>query len=109
MEKREGQTYRVESIMSEKRFKLDYVQSTWWRITDNITGKVIEYQEKEVVELLNEQQDTISQLKEENEQLRTQLLICQQSKNDGGFQVWEVPPIPKGMRITTKTTGEKDE
>ena len=49
----------------------------------------------ETTERLNEQQATI-------EQLRTQLLICQQSKSDDGrFQVWEVPPIPKGMRITT--------
>ena len=53
---------------------------------------------------LNEQQATI-------EQLRTQLTICQQSKNDDGrIKVWQVPPIPKGMRITTSTSsGEKDE
>lgn len=49
------------------------------------------------------------QLRKENEQLRTQLLICQQSKNDNGrFQVWEVPPNPKGIRITT-SNGEKYE
>lgn len=63
-------------------------------------------------EQLGEQQATISQLKEENEQLRTQLLICQQSKSDDGrIKVWQVPPISKGMRITSFTTsdGEIDE
>ena len=59
---------------------------------------------QKVCDYLNEQQATI-------EQLRTQLIICQQSKNDDGrFKVWQVPPIPKGMRIITSTsTGEKDE
>ena len=54
----------------------------------------------------------LQKLKKENEQLRTQLLICQQSKNDDGrFQVWQVQPIKKGMRITSFTTfnGDKDE
>ena len=56
------------------------------------------------LEKIGEQQATI-------EQLRTQLTICQQSKNDDGrIQVWQVPPIPQGMRITTSTSsGEKDE
>lgn len=59
-----------------------------------------------------EVEDMLNELYEENKQLRTQLLICQQSKNDDGrFQVWQVPPIKKGMRITTFTTsnGDKDE
>lgn len=59
----------------------------------------------ECCEKLNTQQAII-------EQLRTQLLICQQSKSDDGrIKVWQVPPIPKGMKITTSTTsdGEIDE
>ena len=78
---------------------------------------------EKVVCLLNEQQSTIDEqkiaidelindykkLEKKNEQLRTQLLICQQSKNDDGrIQVWEVPPISKGMRITTFTTSDGD-
>lgn len=53
--------------MSEKRFELDYIQSTWWRITDNITGKVILNKEKEVVELLNTIHEENQELKEEKE------------------------------------------
>ena len=56
--------------------------------------------------------ETVRKLYEENEQLRTQLLVCQQSKiDDGRIKVRQVPPIPKGMRIITSTTfnGEKDE
>ena len=68
--------------------------------------------EKEVLKTLNSQSGAIlgydklvSDLRKENEQLRQQLLICQQSKNnDGQFQVWEVPPIPQGTRITFSTT-----
>lgn len=57
-----------------------------------------------------EVEDMLNELYEENKQLRTQLLICQQSKNDDGrFQVWQVPPIKKGMRITTFTTSNGDE
>ena len=52
--------------MSEKRFTLDYIQSTWWRITDNITGKSIENKERMVVDWLNS-------LNEENEQLRKRI------------------------------------
>ena len=50
-------------MMSEERFTLDYIQSTWWRIIDNITGKSIENKERMVVDWLNS-------LQEENEQLR---------------------------------------
>ena len=51
----------------------------------------------------------ISTLEKENEQLQTQLLICQQSKNDDGrIKVWQVPPIPKGKRMTFSTTKRSD-
>lgn len=54
--------------------------------------------------------ELLNSLQEENKQLRTQLLICQQSKNDDGrFKVWQIPPIPKGMKITITTSGDKDE
>ena len=76
--------------MSDKRLIVD--EDYNW--IDTKTGYCIEMED--AFELVN-------QLWEENEQLRTQLLICQQ------FKVWQVPPIPKGMRITTTTTGEKDE
>lgn len=46
------------------------------------------------------------ELQDENEQLRTQLLLCKQSK-DGRFQVWEVPPIPVGTTISFSTNGDK--
>lgn len=53
--------------------------------------------------------ELLNSLQEENKQLRTQLLICQQSKSDDGrFKVWQIPPIPKGMKITITTSGDKD-
>lgn len=52
--------------MTEERFTLDYIQSTWWRITDNSTGKSIENKERMVVDWLNS-------LNEENEQLKKEL------------------------------------
>lgn len=109
--------------MEEKRFALAYEQGNWWAVRD---GDITLWKE-EVIHLLNEQQDTIQSLKEElkleqdfasrwqkesemlakeNEQLRTQLLLCQQSK-DGRFQVWEVPPITMGRRISFSTNGDK--
>ena len=33
------------------------------------------------------------------------LIINAEKRDDGGFQVWEVPPIKHGMRITTHTSG----
>ena len=101
--------------MTEKQFEYGETDLFEW-VEDN--GEMIST--KECVNKLNEQQATINELKEElkleqdfalrwqkesemlakeNEQLRTQLLLCQQSK-DGRFQVWEEPPIPKGKRIT---------
>ena len=50
--------------------------------------------------------DEIERLTEENKRLRTQLLLCKQSK-DGRFQVWEVPPIPVGTTISFSTNGDK--
>lgn len=66
----------------------------------------------DIVDLLNglsdkidEQQATVNRLEEENKQLRTQLLLCQQSK-DGRFQVGEVPPITVGRTISFSTNGD---
>lgn len=56
--------------MSEKRFVcIDVGYGDDWYITDN--GKRLS--EMEIVDLLNEQQVTISRLEEENEQLRNEL------------------------------------
>ena len=97
--------------MGEKRFIVESVMITNDCNEDKRIVKVITDKEEiysyddlyEISDLLNEQQDTISQL-------RTQLLICQQSKKDDGrFQVWEVPPIPKGTRITFSTTTERSD
>jgi len=72
----------------------------------------------DVIDLLNEQQSIIDEQKIAIDEmiidyqlLRTQLLICQQPKSDDGqIQVWEIPPLPKGKRITfTTSDGEKDE
>ena len=66
----------------------------------------------DIVDLLNdlsdkivEQQATVNRLEVENKQLRTQLLLCQQSK-DGRFQVGEVPPITVGRTISFSTNGD---
>lgn len=76
---------------------------------DTVTGRT--FNSFGIVDCLNELETKCHKLEKENEQLRTQLLICQQSKNDDGrFQVWEVPPIPKGMRVSfTTSDGAKDE
>ena len=105
--------------MSEKRyFKVEYDEE-WYlfdsaTISEQLVKEQAEYgygvfanslSPSEIVGLLNE-------LSEENEQLRTQLLICQQSKSDDGqVKIWQVPPIKEGMRITSFTTsdGEIDE
>ena len=56
--------------MNEKRFVcIDIGYGDDWYITDN--GKRLS--EMEIVDLLNEQQATISALKEENEQLKNKL------------------------------------
>ena len=59
--------------MSEKRFELGYIQSTWWKITDTQTGNVIEHNERKVTDLLNFQNTQIKILQEENEQLKLKL------------------------------------
>ena len=56
-------------MMSEKRFSSNFYEEEGRTITDN--GN--ELTQNEVVDLLNEQQATISALKEENEQLRKQI------------------------------------
>ena len=86
---------------SDGRYTLMFDEHTFF-VFDNEKEK--QMTALQVTKKLNEQQATI-------EQLRTQLTICQQSKNDDGrIQVWQVPPIPQGMRITTSTSsGEKDE
>lgn len=52
--------------------------------------------------------DRNKKLEEENERLRTQLMLCQQYKN-GIFRVWEVPPITIGKTISFSTNGDKNE
>lgn len=82
-------------------------------VSDEMGWKRAEHFEKKCPKELHNKKMYIKRLeykvqkfKEENEQLRQQLLICQQSKNnnDGRFQVWEVPPISQGTRITFSTT-----
>ena len=60
--------------MSEKRFVcIDVGYGDDWYITDN--GKRLS--EIEIVDLLNEQQATISKLEEENKKLRKELNDCE--------------------------------
>lgn len=107
--------------MNEKRFTLIKKGNGW--VVDDNSRKKFYLTPNDVVRLLNNLhqenqqlkhyklyednkrlQTIIADLKEENEQLRTQLLICQHTNDNGRFQVWEVPPIPKGTRITFSTT-----
>lgn len=77
-----------------KRFELNFYED---KVNDVLCKGGASYGLKECCELLNQQQDTI-------ERLRTQLLICRQSKNDDGrFKVWQVPPIRRDMRVSTTT------
>lgn len=95
-------------MMSEKRFSVD--DDGIYDTQEKKHFKFIAYDwmECDIYECC----EKLNELSEENEQLRTQLLICQQSKSDDGrIKVWQVPPISKGMRITSFTTsdGEIDE
>ena len=67
--------------MSEKRFTVRRDEKGAILIPNSILkdGEIID--EKETVDLLNEQQATISALKEENEQLRENLHNCRLNKN----------------------------
>lgn len=77
MEKRERQTYRVESIMSEKRFswkteKLQHLDDEVLLVVDN-ENKEWEGHILNIVDLLNELSDEKGQLKDENEKLHHEL------------------------------------
>lgn len=97
--------------MSEKRFTVKSIKNNHYQIAENDLKML----SNEVVDLLNSQSKLISayqyeflKMRKENEQLRTQLLICQQSKNDDGqFKVWQVPPIRVGMRVSTTTIDDE--
>ena len=67
--------------MNEKRFTVRRDEKGAILIPNSILkdGEIID--EKETVDLLNEQQATISALKEENEQLRENLHNCRLNKN----------------------------
>ena len=58
--------------MSEERFTYDkpLVAFSKGGINDNVTGETYEFTMDTVLDLLNEQQATISALKEENKQLK---------------------------------------
>lgn len=86
-------------MMSEKRFE----------VVLNEFDEVEYIMDKEMMEDRDfaEFMDFVEILAKVNEQLRTQLAICQQSKKDDGrFQVWEVPPIPRGKRISFTTNND---
>lgn len=105
----------------ECKKKYLYEYSMFFECNDGSKCQILE---DDVVRLLNEQQATITALKEENEKLRKELSDCEkfryavfkgmekiieEKKNDnGGFQVWEVPPIPKGKRISFTTNNDCD-
>ena len=63
--------------MSEKRFELAYEQGNWWAVRD---GDITLWKE-EVVDKLNEQQDTITALKEENEKLKKENRMLKKDLN----------------------------
>ena len=93
----------------EKRFTEEYDEEWGIYLSDNLTGDWYNINPVHIVDTCNKLWEQVVKLREENEQLRTQLLICQQSKNDDGrIKVWQVPPIPKEMRITTSTTSDGD-
>lgn len=102
--------------MCEKRFTIK-PQDDYWAVVDNynddkvciINGIHTKIEAIWLCDFMNEQQAEIDDLNQENEKLRNQLLICQQSKKDDGrFQVWEVPPITMGERISFTTNDGGD-
>lgn len=48
----------------------------------------------------------LNKLVEENDLLRHHIFFNQKN-DDGGFSVWEVPPLKSGQRITTRTYGSE--
>lgn len=81
--------------MCAKRFTTDkFVFSKIYDEGNRMTNK-------EVIIMLNN-------LVDENEQLRKQLLICKSQKDsNGGFKVWQIPPIEKGTTTTITTNDGK--
>lgn len=100
--------------MIEKRFK---------KLMGFIQDNTCERGDVKGVMDLTEIEDMLNELFEENKRLQKKLSDCEkfrysvfkgmekiieEKKNDnGGFQVWEVPPIPQGKRITFSTTTER--
>lgn len=116
--------------MSEKRYYKFLDDKQEWVIRD-ITNRRNEYRvgrnkgyAENIVDLLNELSTNCSRLQEENKQLRKELNDCEkfryavfkgmekiieEKKNDnGGFQVWEVPPITMGETISFTTNNDGD-
>ena len=77
--------------MSEKRFTFYYERGNEVVIEDN--GKRLS--NKKVVDLLNEQQATISRLEEENEQLRKEL---QEKQEDEKLYAQEILELNKEVK-----------
>ena len=81
--------------MSEKRFRVRFEQEDGRG--EIVNEKGVELTAREVVDLLNEQQATISQLKEENEQLRQQLQEKQEDEKLYAQEILELNKTKKEM------------
>lgn len=49
----------------------------------------------------------MNKLQQELDDLKHHILHNMKKDDDGGFHVWEVPPIKYGCRITTRTYGSE--
>lgn len=79
------------------RFYLDTDDDGDFVIKDRQNDLVIIKSMKDAAYMLNK-------IDKDYENLRY-LIINAEKRDDGGFQVWETPPIKHGMKISTWTSG----
>lgn len=87
---------KVEDI---KRFYLDKDVDGDIVIKDRANDLVTIVSLKDALYMLNK-------LVEENDVLRHHIFFNQKN-DDGGFHVWQTPPLKPGQRITTRTYGSE--
>lgn len=60
-----------------------------------------------VIRTMSDAAYMMNKLEQELDELKHCILYNNTHKDNGGFHVWEVPPIKDGYRITTKTYGSE--
>ena len=74
---------------------------------DKELNMVIKDRQNELIQISNLEDANymLNKLQDEIDNLKHYFLISQQKDDNGGFHVWQTPPLRPGQRITTKTYG----